>query len=214
MFRYGIKDYAGGLSPVETFRFDLAAIGLFLNPADLGVYVVALSFTNLPRFVAQSIGAIAFPRAAHDVDGRRTMWQFTFLAAGLTAIVVVLLEATAGVLVPFFFGSDFSGSVEITRILLVGAFFFSVRRVLTDGAKGIGSPGLGSIAEISSWISLVPLLAILMPAFGLEGVAAAIAISSGLSLLVLILALLQKPPTPIAPTSMPEPESTEDATLA
>lgn len=95
-------------------------------------------------------------------------------------------------LVPFFFGADYGGAVVVTRILLSGAFFFAIRRVFADGAKGIGLPGLGSIAELGSWISLVSLLAVLMPLFGLEGVATAIAISSALSLAILVVALLRK----------------------
>jgi len=193
IFHFGLKSYLGGLSPVETFRLDQSAIGLFLSPKALGLYVVALSFTNLPRFIALSVGAVAFPRAAHDleVSGRRTMWRFALLITALTAVVVVPLELLAGWLVPFFFGADFSGAVGVTRILLIGAFFFAIRRVLSDGAKGIGLPGLGSIAELGSWISLVALLVVLMPPFGLEGVAAAIAISSAFSLAILVVALLR-----------------------
>ena len=195
IFGFGVRGYLGGLSPIETFRLDQAAIGLFLSAKDLGLYVVALSFTNLPRFVAGSVGAIAFPRAAHDrnASGRRTMWRFTLFITAVTAILVVPLELAAGWLVPFFFGSDFEGAVDVTRILLIGAFFSSIRRVLADGAKGIGFPGRGSIAELGSWISLVPLLAILMPRFGLEGAAAAMSISAALSLAILVYALLRAP---------------------
>jgi len=190
IFRFGLKGYIGTLSPNETFRLDQAAVGLFLAPVDLGLYVVALSITNLPRFIAQSIGAIAFPRAAHDVDGRRTMWRFTGFTAVVSAAIVVPLGLAAGSLVPFFFGAEFADSVTVARILLVGAFFYAVRRVLMDGARGIGAPGIGSIAELASWVSLVLLLAILMPPFDLLGVAAAIALSSALSLAVLVVALL------------------------
>ena len=51
--------------------------------------------------------------------------------------------------------------------------------------------GLGSIAELGSWISLVSLLAVPMPPFGLDGVATAIARSSALSLAILVVALLR-----------------------
>ena len=47
---------------METFRLDQAVVGLFLTPAALGLYVVGLAFANLPRFIAQSVGYIAYPR--------------------------------------------------------------------------------------------------------------------------------------------------------
>jgi O-antigen/teichoic acid export membrane protein len=199
--RFSVRGYLSALSPVETFRLDQSAIGIFLNPASLGLYVVAISFTNLPRFIAQSVGAIAFPRAAHDSEGsgRRTMWRFTLLITGLTVLVVVPLEISAGWLLPTFFGQDFRGAVVVTRILLIGAAFQSIRRVLTDGARGIGLPGLGSIAEFSSWISLVPLLAVLMPRFGLIGVAVASSVSAVISLAILVVALLRTTDTDRAP---------------
>ena len=93
------------------------------------------------------------------------------------------LAKTMYELVPFFFGADYGGAVVVTRILLIGAFLFAIRRLLADGAKGMGLPGLGSIAELGSWILLVSLLAVLMPPFGLACVATAIAISSALSAL-------------------------------
>ena len=42
-------------------------------------------------------------------------------------------------------------------------------RVLTDGVNGLGHPGYGTIAEVTSWILLLPGVAILLPWFGAEG---------------------------------------------
>jgi O-antigen/teichoic acid export membrane protein len=195
LLRFGLKGLPGSASSVETFRVDQAVIGLFLNPAALGLYVAGLSFTNLPRFIAQSIGMVAFPQVARGAreSAKRLMWRFCLLATILITVVVVMLELAAGWLVPFFFGREFAGSVGLTRILLVGALFFGIRRVLSDAAKGAGHPGLGTIAEFVSWLSLLPLLVIFVPHFGVEGVAAALAISSGLSLATLVITLLRRP---------------------
>ena len=200
IFGFGVRGYLTALSPVETFRLDQVAVGLFLAPKALGLYVVALSCTNLPRFIANSVGAIAFPRVAHDqgTSGRRTMWRFTLLITAIAAALIVPLELTVGWLVPFFFGRAFAGAVVVARLLLVGVFFISIRRVLTDGARGIGFPGLGSIAEAGSWIALVPLLLILLPRYGLDGVAAAMAISAAISLAILVVALVRTSDTPVS----------------
>ncbi len=57
-------------------------------------------------------------------------------------------------------------------------------------------PGYGTIAEVTSWILLLPGLAILLPWFGAEGVALALAVSWGASLLLLvILAVVAGRPT-------------------
>jgi O-antigen/teichoic acid export membrane protein len=107
----------------------------------------------------------------------------------LTGAVVIVLELTAGWLVPLFFGSAFEAAVPITRILLISSFFYGARRVLADAMSGAGRPGLGSVAELSSWIALLPLMAVLTPLWGVEGVAAALAISSAVSLAVFLVLL-------------------------
>jgi O-antigen/teichoic acid export membrane protein len=193
MLRFGLRGLLGWTSPVETFRLDQAVVGLFLSPAALGLYVVGLAFANLPRFIAQSIGYIAYPRIAAQ-EGReawRELWQFFWLAAGASALVVIGLELGIARLVPLFFGSEFDGAVTLTRILLAGALFLSARRVLTDGAQGLGRPGLGTIAEISSWAILVPALAIFTPLWHARGVALALAVSSALSFAVLLVLLVR-----------------------
>src|SRR5215204_2355084 len=109
MLRFGLKGLLGWTSPVETFRLDQAVVGLFLTPAALGLYVVGLAFANLPRFIAQSVGYIAYPRVAarRGEDAWRELWQFFWLATGLSAFVVFMLELGVGWLVPGFFGDEF-----------------------------------------------------------------------------------------------------------
>jgi len=188
MLRFGLKGLLGWTSPIETFRLDQAIVGLFLSPVALGLYVVGLAFANLPRFIAQSIGYIAYPRVASREGraARAEMWQFFLLTVAASSLVVVGLELSVSRLVPWIFGASFSGAVTLTRILLVGALFLSARRVLTDGAQGLGRPGLGTIAEISSWVFLVPALAIFTPLLGARGVALALSVSAALSFGVLL----------------------------
>ena len=188
LLRFGLRGLLGWTSPVETFRLDQAVVGLLLSPAALGLYVVGLAFANLPRFVAQSIGYVAYPRvAAKRVEraARAELWHFFWVSVAICSAVVAALELVAGALVPLFFGEAFSDAVGVTRILLVNALFLAARRVLTDGAQGLGLPGLGTTAELASWLFLIPGLVVLMPLFGVEGVALALTLASGLALVVL-----------------------------
>jgi O-antigen/teichoic acid export membrane protein len=189
MTRFGLKGLVGWASPVDALRIDQAVVGLFLTPAALGFYVVAQAFTGLPRLVAASIGLVAYPRVASEPDpaaARRAMWRYFFFGVALSAFAVGALEVATGQLVTLFFGSEFSDATPIARILLLGTLFVAVRRVLTDGVNGLGRPELGTLAEVASWVLLLPALAILLPRLGVEGVALALAISWGASLLLLV----------------------------
>jgi O-antigen/teichoic acid export membrane protein len=172
--RFGLKGMLGSTSPLEAFRFDQAVTGLLLSPHLLGLYVVGVALTNFPRFVGQSIGFIAYPVTAsrRTRAGKRTTILRFLLAGGLLSFaVVVALELLAGRLVPFFFGDEFAPAVDVTRLLLLSAFFASMRKLLADCAQGAGYPLLGSVAEIVSWAILVPSLILLTPRYGVEGVA-------------------------------------------
>jgi len=189
MLRFGLRGVFGAVSPLETLRLDQLIVGLFLSPAALGLYVVGVSFTNLPRFVAQSIGVVAYPHVAAERDSahaQRSMWRFLLLSLLVCTAIVIPLEFLAGWIVPTFFGTAFAPAVGIMQILLVSSLFLGARRVLTDTSRGIGQPGLGTAAEIVSWLSLVPAIALLAPRLGAEGVALAFTASAAISFVVLI----------------------------
>jgi O-antigen/teichoic acid export membrane protein/O-antigen ligase len=189
MVKFGLKALLGSLSPVDVVRLDQAVVGLFLTPVALGYYVVGQAFSVLPRVVAASVGMVAYPQVAAERDrhsARRGMWRFFFLGLTLAGLLVVALELIAGELISLLFGDDFTEATTIAQILLLASLFMAGRRVLTDGVNGLGYPGYGTIAEVTSWILLLPSLAILLPWFGAEGVALALAASWGASLLLLV----------------------------
>lgn len=189
LLRFGIKGFLGSVSPIENFRVDQALVGLYLSPAALGLYVVGKSFTNLPHFIAQSVGIVAYPHIAsrpNPRDAYQSMWRLFWLTVAICALVVVGLEIIADWIVPFFFGDKFYDAVSITRILLMSSLFQSARRVLADSARGIGQPALDTIAEFALWISLFPALALMTPRWGLTGTASALVLSSVFSLTVLV----------------------------
>lgn len=201
MVRFGLKGLLGAASPLETFRIDQSVVGLFLAPAALGLYVSAVAFTNLPKFIAQSIGMVAYPYVARHTDDharRVTMWRFVAFATLACAGIVAALELTVGWLIPLMFGESFKGAIPVARVLLIAGFLIGVRRILSDGARGIGKPGVGTIAELTSWAVLVPALLVCVQ-LGLVAVAlsltACAAVSVGILLLLLLLRRHQPLPT-------------------
>jgi O-antigen/teichoic acid export membrane protein len=190
MVRFGLRGLLGSVSPIESFQLDQMVLALFLAKDALGLYVVGLAFTNLPRFVSQSVGMVAYPNIARQADAtaaRRSLWAFFWLTMAMAVVIVVPLWLAAGRLVPFFFGGDFRDAVAVTRILLPGALFAAGRRILSDGMRGRGYAAAGTVAEVASWFWLAPALAILVPLWGVNGVAAALSGSYALSLATLLI---------------------------
>ena len=193
MLRFGVKGLLGWTSPVETFRLDQAVVGLFLAPAALGLYVVGLAFANLPRFIAQSVGYIAYPRVAarRGEDAWRELWAFFWLASGAAALVVLALEL--GV-------SSARSRLLRRRVLRRGRADTDPadRRALPQRAARahrrsarIGAAGAGHDSEVSSWVFLLPALGIFTPLWDARGVALALAVSAALSFVVLLVLLVR-----------------------
>ena len=189
MVRFGLRGLLGSVSPIESFQLDQMVLALFLAKDALGLYVVGLAFTNLPRFVSQSVGMVAYPNIARQADAtaaRRSLWAFFWLTMAMAVVIVVPLWLAAGRLVPFFFGGDFRDAVAVTRILLPGALFAAGRRILSDGMRGRGHATAGTVAEVVAWFCLAPALAILVPLWGVNGVAVAFSGSYAVSLAALL----------------------------
>jgi O-antigen/teichoic acid export membrane protein len=210
LYRFGLKGMVGWVSPLETLQLDQVVVGLALSPSALGLYVVAAAFTNLTRlFIPQSLGMVAYPHVASAGDPervRRTVWRFFFVALAICVVAIVVLEALIGWLIPILFGHPFSHAVPLARILLIGSLFLGLRRVLTDGTRGAGHPGLGTIAEGCTAAIAVPALLIGLKS-GVQGVAWALTVSYGLGLAIMIALSIPalsrmgppRPPSPVPP---------------
>jgi O-antigen/teichoic acid export membrane protein len=190
LLSFGLKGLLGSTYPVDTFQLDQAVVGLFMSPALLGVYVVAVAFTNLPRFLGQSVGIVAYPTIANSADpveSRRHFRKFTLFTVAASLLIVAVIETTAGWLVPFCFGNEFNGAVPLVRILVVAAALTAVRRVLTEGLRGQGNPGIGSIAELVAWAVLVPAAVVFGSMWEAKGVAFAMVLSAFAGLVAITL---------------------------
>lgn len=189
LLSFGVRGILSANSATDIVRPEQIALVLFLPSRALGIYVVGLAFTNLPYFFAKAIGLVAFPAVAREPDAeaaRRVAWRYLWIIIGLASAIVCLLLLTVSTLIPLFFGEDFRDSVDLAYILLGGAFFTAVRRVLAESMRGRGQPGAGTIAEAAAIVWLLAALAILVPTVGLTGVAIALASSQVASLTLLV----------------------------
>jgi O-antigen/teichoic acid export membrane protein len=192
MMAFGARRLLGADSAIEYYGVDQAVVGLFVSPTALGLYSVGPAFTSLPGSIANSLGVVAYPRLAEHRDpaeARRQLMRFFVATVVLCAVVVAALEVTADSLVPFLFGDAFRESVPIARILLVSALLIAARRILSDGARGLGLPTLGMLAEAVSLVTLIPALVVYLPLWGTEGVAFSLVVAGVAGLVVMLVGL-------------------------
>ena len=141
-----------------------------------------LRFTNFPRFVGQAVGYVAYPEIAETgVPSRQTSARSLAILHGRRSDHAVRchrpgvdgrLSHAMVLRVSIFAGRP------VARILLIGAFLASIRRLLGDIAQGVGLPGAVSLAEVASWCVLAPALVLLTPTYGIKGAAVGMALGT------------------------------------
>lgn len=191
---FGVRGMIGSVSPVDDLRVDQMLVGFAAGAQPLGLYVAAASFTNLPKFVAQSVGLVAYPRIA-SAPGEREAWAISrrtlIRGSSLVVAVVVALLAVVPFILPVLYGSEFEDSVPLAETLLVATVFLGVRRLIGEVGRGLGYPSIGSIGEIASILILaLSLVAISGGSPGAQDVAWSVVIASLASLLVVSALLL------------------------
>jgi O-antigen/teichoic acid export membrane protein len=187
MLKFGLKGLLGTVSPMQNFRIDQLVAGLFLSPAALGLYVVGQAFTNLVRFIAQSASMVEYPAVVangSNKTAKQLIRRFFVGVSILNGVVVLALIALMPILVTFLFGKAFSGSIPIARLLLLGAYFESLRRILVEGMRGMGKPEVSTWAEFSMYPFFAILAPILISHYGLIGLSVTVILCYFLSLLV------------------------------
>lgn len=167
IMRFGLRGVVGSVSPIDDVRLDQFIVGLLLDSHALGLYVAAIAFCNIPRFVAQSVGAVSYPRVASEPRGPQA-WALTarYFRIGLVAVVLssAVLVLIVPTLLPLMFGQDFDAAIPLSRILLAGTLFLALHRLLTELARGLGHPGYASISEaVNATVFLAVVFLVLSP---------------------------------------------------
>ena len=176
---YGLRGQVGGVMSLLNLRLDFILLSALAGPAVLGVYAVASKFAELVRILGMALQYVSYPafakqgKARAAASARRLMPRFGLISA----IVLVPLWVAAGVVIPAFYGSDFSSAVTPTRIILFGLALDAVAGLITGFLYGVGRPGLNSLAMGAGLAVTVVLDLVLIPRFEATGAAIASAVA-------------------------------------
>jgi enterobacterial common antigen flippase len=183
---FGLRGMVGHMAPLDTFRLDQLALGVYLPPSMLGVYVVAQAFTNLPRLIAQSIGLVAFPaiaRGRHERVSRPIIFRYLAILILVVLPSLGILMTFMPIVISFVFGPEFNDAVPLARILLIGAAFGSLRNVIVEALRGFSLPQVSTYAELSMYPAFVVTGALLVPAYNALGMAVTVTVTQFFGLL-------------------------------
>lgn len=184
IFLYGVKSHTSNTSSYLNQRLDQLVISVFLTARQLGVYVVAVTFTLFTSLLGASVMVAALPNIAKLDDiseqaevGRRFV-SLTLVAAIIVSLPVIVL---APLLIQLFFGHAFAIGANITRVTAIASIAFATTRALEGVLRGMGRPLTAGTAEFVALGGTVAGLAVLLPTLGLIGAAWATLVSYSIS---------------------------------
>jgi O-antigen/teichoic acid export membrane protein len=172
LFGFAVRSHTSNVSSLFNERLDQLVISVFLAPAQLGLYVIAVTLTSLTNLVGQSVSMIALPMVTAEQAGparaamvRRYVRLTLLVATALTVPVVVLTPA----LIDAFFGHAYAPAATVTRVLLVAAVVLTTTRLVQSTLKAAGRPLEAGISEFVALGATLASLAILVPWLGILG---------------------------------------------
>jgi O-antigen/teichoic acid export membrane protein len=161
---------------------DIVILGLFVTPAEVGVYQVATRLVLVAGIAVQALNASLAPRAADlfqrrmlDTLARLYVASSEWLVRLTLPLLAVLLVCTEPLL--HLFGPEFVSGVTVTRLLLVGAL---IDAATTQGGIVLNMSGRNAMNMANTVAVLVinvVLNIILIPKLGIDGASLAWAIA-------------------------------------
>jgi O-antigen/teichoic acid export membrane protein len=187
VLRYGARLHLGSVVNMLNGRIDQMLVAGALSATAMGLYVVAVTVSQVTATLANSVTMAAWPRAAASSDADRPAVIGLYLRLTLALMIgtTVLLYAAAPYLVTLLFGSAFAEATPIVRVLLLGALPIAVKEFFVLAFKAYDRSLAISKGELVTLGVNAALLAALIPAFGLLGAAAAYVAARWLSVLYL-----------------------------
>jgi O-antigen/teichoic acid export membrane protein len=175
VLRYGARIHLGNVVSMLNGRIDQMLVAGTLSAAAMGLYVVAVTLSQVTATLANSVSMAAWPRAAAATDAERPAVIGLYLRLTLVLLIATtaVLYAAAPLVVRLLFGDAFSDATPIVRVLLLGAVPIAVKEFFVLAFKAYDRSLAISKGELATLAANAALLAVLIPPFGLLGAATA-----------------------------------------
>lgn len=189
IFRYARSSSAADvLSSLSVYMDQLIVVAL-LRPADLGLYLVALSLSRVINVVHSSLVMVLFPKAAglENKEAIELVKRIFRISLSMTMLAAIPMMLLGTVVLNVLYGEQYTAAVSVYRILVLEAVIGGSTLILAQSFMSLGKPGYQSTLQaVGIGVGMV-LLVILVPRFGL--ISAGIALLTG-SLIRLLLGLV------------------------
>jgi O-antigen/teichoic acid export membrane protein len=186
-FSFGFKAHFSNILSFINYRADMFIISMFLTPAAVGLYGVAVSIAEKLWIVSQAISSVLYPvisSSNNDENKNRLTSVISRIVLFVSIIGGIVFYFLSNLIFNLLFGAEFSESSTILKMLLPGIILFSVDRILSNDLAGRGKPELNMYTSIFTVVSNIILNIVLIPKMGIAGAAYSTSITYSLSSII------------------------------
>lgn len=172
LINYGSRVWLGSVAGVLLMRIDQVLMAPLSSTFELGLYVVAVTISELPLVVNTAVREVMFA-----ADARSTADDILTRAARISLFacfgIAAALGATAVWWLPLLFGPGFGAALSAVLVLLLAVVVGVPGSIAGSGLSARGLPQLRSLALVVACAANVAIVLIAVPALGALGAAIA-----------------------------------------
>ena len=180
LLSFGSKIWLGAVASMLMARLSQLLVIPLSDAAQLGILVVAITISDVPFIVAQTVRDVVFGADSARADPERLA-----LTARLTTLIALAGSLVLGGSLPLWisrlFGEGFEEAIGPTWLLLASSVILVPGLIAGAGLASAGRPGLRSMALVVALVTNLVGLVVLVPPLGALGAAAAALLGSAFS---------------------------------
>jgi O-antigen/teichoic acid export membrane protein len=191
---YGLRGQVGSIATFFTYRLDVFVVNYFLQPAQLGFYVLGVVISEALWQIPQAAASALFPRTARTqeltgLESTRFTCSILRRVFFITLLCGILIAAVSPIAIPLIFGANFKPSVSVVFWILPGTIALSMGKVACADLAGRGKNGYGSVFALICFVITIALDWFLIPRFGIVGAAIASSVAYFTDAVLILLAV-------------------------
>ncbi len=190
MLHFGLRGYLGSISNLLWTRMPVFILNVTHGPTAVGIFSLGQQVVEKLLLPVQAVRDVIYQKMSllPSQSATPALNRYVRLTAWGMLVVVVAGALCTPLLVTLLLGPQYAQAIQLARILLVGAVFVAISLILdTFFVNQLHRPGLVSIISWFKFFVGLTFAALLIPARGGKGAAAAIALTQILGTVVYLI---------------------------
>ena len=164
-------------------------IGAMLDVSEVGIYSISVQMVSVVAIIISPIQISVYPKMIEWYNSNRDIYYkkyqaITTLTTWIYVIGTVVTFIIAPILFDKFFSDDYSKSLDVFKIHVLGTFFMYNAALRSSHFTLIGSTNIMMVSQIVAVFVNIVLNYLMIPKIGIYGAAVATVITQFISLLL------------------------------